>query len=155
MKQKLQRLNDDGDSTIGYMTTDGKFQCYTLEDEWRVVKVKGDTRIPAGTYEIKKREVLSGLTKKYRAKYGWFDYHLELQDVPNFDYVYVHIGNDDDDTDACILVGNTQTSNRGDSDGFIGNSTDAYRDYYQKTSAALDVGEKVFIEIKDEITLDT
>jgi len=28
-----------------------------------------------------------------------------LQNVPGFKYIYIHCGNDDDDTDGCILVG--------------------------------------------------
>lgn len=150
MELDLFRLNDDGDSTIGFLKKDSSFECYTLEDQHQNSKVKSETRIPSGRYEIKHRKVLSGLTKHYRKKYDWFEWHLELQNVPDFKYVYIHIGNDDDDTDACILVGNSQISNTKKHAGFIGNSTAAYRDLYTDVTIALSSGERVFITIHDE-----
>ena len=130
--------------TIGTINFDDGVSMYSLEDPIRKEKIYGETAISAGTYEIKFREVLSPKTEKYRSRFEWFTWHLELQDVPNFTYVYVHIGNDVDDTDACVLTGsdaNLQT------DRLI-NSTDAYEEFYLKVSKALNSGEKVFIEIK-------
>lgn len=147
---KLVRLNDDGDSTIGIMKVGGRFQCYTLEDQASIIKIKGETRIPAGRYEIKHRRVLSGLTQTYRKRFPWFTWHLELQDVPNFTYVYIHAGNDDDDTDACILVGQTQMTNVGSRNGYIGSSAEAYEILYRKLEKMFAAGERVFIDIVDE-----
>ena len=98
MKLELKRFSAQSDTTLGLMFLDGEFECFTLEDEYRAEKIKGETRIPEGTYKVAKREVLSGLTKKYREKYPWFDFHFMLHDVPGFQYVYIHIGNDDDHT---------------------------------------------------------
>ena len=39
-------------STIGELSVDGAFECFTLEDVVRPVKIKGMTAIPAGSYEI-------------------------------------------------------------------------------------------------------
>ena len=78
MKLELKRFSSQSDTTLGLLFVDGEFECFTLEDEYREEKVKGETRIPAGTYKVEKREVLSGLTKKYRSKYPWFDYHFML-----------------------------------------------------------------------------
>ena len=39
-------------STIGELSVDGQFECYTLEDMVRPVKIKGMTAIPAGAYEV-------------------------------------------------------------------------------------------------------
>lgn len=150
MELDLQRLNHDSDSTIGYLKKNNKFECYTLEDQPQEQKIRSETRIPAGRYEIKKRKVLSGLTKKYREKYDWFEWHLELQNVPNFKYIYIHIGNDDDDTDACILVGYTQTANVKMQTGFIGKSTPCFKNLYLDICRSLDSNEKVFINVKDE-----
>ena len=50
-----------------------------------------------------------------------------LQDVPNFQYVYIHIGNDDDDTAGCLLVG---MGNSADDVGFINGSKQAYMKIY-------------------------
>lgn len=150
MELKLHRLNTDGDSTVGILHLDSKFNCYTLEDEARKIKIKGETRIPAGRYEIKYREVLSGMTVRYRERYKWFKWHLELQDVPGFENIYIHIGNDDDDTDGCILVGNTQNSNVGMLNGFVGQSRNAFQSLYEKVSLRLEGGERVFITVFDE-----
>lgn len=147
MELTLQRVNDDGASTIGYLKLDGKFFCYTLEDEARDVKVSGETRIPKGRYEIKKREVLSGMTKRYRSKYDWFDWHLELQDVPGFRYVYLHVGSYENHTDGCILVGDQQQSNAGLLSGAVFKSSQAYKRLYKRVSSALESGDKVFISV--------
>lgn len=144
MKLHLLRYSDDGDSTQGLLFVDGVFQCYTLEDEERSIKVKGETRIPEGTYEVKQRKVISGLTQKYRDKYPWFDFHFELQDVPNFKYVYIHIGNYDDHTDGCILVGDIGYNNKVQ-EGAIGSSRNAYKRLYRKLKQA----NEITITIKD------
>lgn len=150
MKLKLKRLHDNGDSTIGYMTRDNRLQCYTLEDQFQTEKVNGETRIPAGVYKIKFREVFSPFTKKYRSRYDWFSYHLELQDVNGFKYVYIHSGNSDDHTNGCILVGYTQEINAGMRNGFVGHSRDAFKDLYLSVAGALLSGIDVSIEIIDE-----
>ena len=142
MRLKLKRIKNNGDTTIGEMTA-VNYKAHTLEDEPREVKVPGETRIPSGTYEIKERQVLSPLTKRYRKRFDWFKWHLELQDVPNFRYVYIHVGNDDEDTDACILVGYQQASWQ------IWESTEAFRDLYFLVVGALQNG-RVFIDIEDE-----
>ena len=59
MNLEVLRISSQKDSTSGILfdVVNGKrnFLCYTLEDEQRDVKVWGETRIPAGTYEIKLR----------------------------------------------------------------------------------------------------
>lgn len=131
MKIQLLRFCPSPESTLGQVYIDNKPECFSLEDEYRKVKVKGDTRIPAGTYEIKFNESLTPLTKKYRGKYPWFTYHLEIQNVNNFKNVYIHIGNTDDHTDACVLVGDTLTNNQYQ-DGFLGNSTKHLKDFIKR-----------------------
>lgn len=137
---------DNGKSTIGKMFINGTFECYTLEDTFNEPKVWGQTRIPEGTYDIILRNE-GGMTSKYAKRYSNHKGMLWLQDVPNFEWVYIHTGNTEDHTDGCILVGKTCNS----SDGTIGNSRDAYKDLYSKIIEALDNGEQVTIEIiKDE-----
>lgn len=139
MKLELKRFSSGADSTLGILLADGVFECFTLEDEYRTDKIKGETRIPAGTYKVEKREVLSGLTEKYRKKYPWFDFHFMLQDVPDFQYVYIHIGNDDDHTDGCLLVGDSIKSNRFNNDNNLTTSGPAFKRLYQKMSDANDI----------------
>jgi hypothetical protein len=100
MKLTLYRINEEENTTIGALFVDGKFQCFTLEDENRLVKVKGKTRIPDGTYQIKQRKEVSPLTERYRQRYPFFDFHFEIQNVPNFTHVYIHVGNDHTHTDG-------------------------------------------------------
>ncbi len=102
----LQRLRSDSTATSGFLSINGKVVCFTLEDAFHVAKIIGGTRIPSGTYEIKLRDV-GGLTQKYLEKYGSSFHHgmLWLQDVPDYEYVYIHVGNTHKHTEGCILVG--------------------------------------------------
>lgn len=146
MQINLTRIAHGKNSTLGYLKINTDFLAFTLEDEYREVKVKHKTRIPAGRYEIKFREVPSPMTQKYRQRFDWFNWHLELQNVPNFTNVYIHIGNDHEDSSGCILVG-SQAYAEG-SDYLIGNSTGAFRALYAKVSRVLNAGEPVFIDIQ-------
>jgi len=48
----VKRLYKGENSVIGEMTVDGIFECFTLEDVERPVKIKGETAIPKGTYKV-------------------------------------------------------------------------------------------------------
>ena len=72
MKLEVLRFNSQDDFTSGLLfdVTDGrKFLAYTLEDEYREEKVKGETRIPSGTYKITLRTT-GGFHARYTKKYG-------------------------------------------------------------------------------------
>ena len=143
------RYSSGKNDTLGLMFIDSDFQCYTLEDEYRSEKVFGETRIPAGCYALRVRDE-GGFHNKYLKKFG-DKFHkgmLELVDVPNFKYVLIHIGNNDDDTAGCLLVGDSANNNKVE-DGFISNSTSAYKRIYPKIIDALLDGEEVNIIIKD------
>lgn len=142
IKLELCRLKDNGECTIGILKLNGKFKCFTLEDTFHKVKIKGETRIPAGTYKIEYRKT-GGMLQKYKEKFNDHPGMLHLLDVPNYKYVYIHIGNTKNDTLGCILVGKTADSNR----GFIGQSRIAYIDLYRELQPALKNGEEVIIEI--------
>ena len=151
MKLDVVRTQFGADATNGMLFIDGVFECYTLEDEVRDVKVMHETAIPLGEYEIKYRTVGGWFTRekaRYDKKFGagWFKGMLELQDVPNFTYVLIHSGNTDESTSACLLLGNTQQDLDMGKDGFIGSSRLAYESFYPKVRDALDAGEKVTIK---------
>ena len=147
MTLEVLRYNSSSDHTNSVFLINGKFECYGLEDEFRNFKVYGETRVADGRYKMKFRKV-GGFHASYRKKFGnWHQGMLEITEVPNFKYVLIHIGNDDEDTDACYLVGDTNS--RGEN--FIGNSTAAYKRMYPKVRNALLNGEEVWIEFK---TLD-
>jgi hypothetical protein len=150
MEITLQRYSNTHESTTGLLLIDCEFQCYTLEDEFRTDKVQGKTRIPAGRYQITLRDE-GAFNDRYMARFGIGFHHgmLWLRDVPNFEYILIHIGNDDDDTSGCILVGN-RINNNMISDGFLGDSTSAYAQIYPIISEALLMGDQVWINVLDE-----
>ncbi len=139
MHLTLYRFSESPDSTIGPLYEGKYFCCFTLEDQYQKVKVEGETRIPEGFYKIQQRRVLSGLTKKYRAKYPWFDYHFELQDVPNFKYVYLHRGNSHTHRKGCISVGDRLKSNQVDDVNNLGASRPAFERLYKRMKDAFTV----------------
>lgn len=146
MKITLQRFKSTEKSTIGLLSIDGQFECFTLEDPVREKKKRGVTAIPAGTYDIKLRSEGS-MIKRYQAKFGETDHPgmLWLQDVPNFKWVYIHIGNTPDNTEGCILVAKTYDARQED---VVGVSTKAYKDLYPKILQALQGEDPVIIEIR-------
>lgn len=148
MKLINTRIARDNESTLGLLIANGKKFSFVIEDEKRDVKVKGETRIPPGIYHVKFRKELTPLTIKYRAKYPWFTYHLELLNVPDFTNVYIHIGNFESSTAACQIVGNKA--------GFDDNnhfrnykSVDNFKQLYLLISDALNKGVEIIYEIID------
>ena len=151
MKLDVVRTQFGADATNSLLFIDGEFECYGLEDEIRDVKVYAESAIPLGEYEIKFRTVGGFHTRtkaRYDSKYGegWHLGMLELQDVPNFEFILVHSGNTDESTAGCYLVGNTQQDLDVSKDGFIGSSRVAYEKMYPKVRDALVAGEKVTIK---------
>jgi len=68
--------------------------CHTLEDELREVKVKAETAIAAGTYDLGLRDSPTfGLDS------------IEILAVENFTDVYIHSGSTDQHSAGCPLVG--------------------------------------------------
>ena len=148
MKLEVLRFNSSDDFTTGLLfdVTDNvrSFLCYTLEDEARTVKQWGETRIPAGTYKLTLRAE-GGFHSRYLAKFG-AEFHkgmIYVNEVPNFEYILWHIGNDDDDTAGCLLVGKTSQDN------FIGSSTTAYKEIYPPIRDAILSGEDVTVTYID------
>ena len=73
---------------------------------------------------------------------------IEICDVPNFKHVLFHIGNDDDDTAGCVLLGDTQRQNI-TRRGLIGNSSDSYERVYKFIMGVMLNGIEVELVIKD------
>ena len=153
MKLKVIRFSSQEDSTSGILMEESdlglNFLCYTLEDEARVLKVRGETRIPAGTYNVTLRTV-GGMTKRYGDKFP--DIHkgmLWVRNVPNFEYILIHCGNTDEHSAGCLLLGDSQENNIIIKDGFIGKSRNAYRRVYPRIAKEIEKGNKVTIEYID------
>ena len=73
---------------------------------------------------------------------------LWLRDVPGFEYILIHVGNDDEDTAGCLLLGDTSQQNI-NKEGFIGGSTSAYKRVYPIIANALKKGEQVRVKYID------
>jgi hypothetical protein len=126
MKLLLKRIHKTDVSTIGELYIDGIFQCYTLEDIERDVKIKSETAIAKGKYKV--MITLSNRFKKYMPL---------LLNVPNFEGVRIHSGNTNHDTEGCILVGQTRSKD------FIGQSRKAFDKLFKK----LETAKEITIEI--------
>ena len=137
MKLLLQRNMFGSQSTIGILSINDIQECVTLEDVDRQLedypkrKVKNKTAIPRGTYKI-----VSHFSNHFKRIVPM------LVDVPNFTYVYIHWGNDDEDTDGCILVG-TKVENI----DFISQSVLAFNKLFDIINQAWENEEEVTIEI--------
>lgn len=84
---------------LGKLYSNGIYFCETLEDTDRKlesggVKIYGQTAIPRGTYKIE---------LSVSPRFGKL--MPVLLHVPGFTGIRIHAGNDDSDTDGCILVG--------------------------------------------------
>ena len=153
MQLEVLRFSSQADSTSGLLfeSTDigKKFLCYTLEDERRALKVRGETRVPAGTYKIELRNE-GGFHQRYTKKYpGIHRGMLHITDVPNFEYILIHTGNTDEHTAGCLLVGDSQENNNIIKDGFIGKSNNAYKRLYPSIAKAILNNEEVTITYID------
>ena len=122
MKIEIKRLYKTENSTIGELTVDGKFECYTLEDKEREVKIKCETAIPKGTYKV-----IINKSNRFKKLLPL------LLSVPNFEGVRIHPGNTNHDTEGCVLVGRTRSKD------FIGQSRKAFESLFAKMKEAKEI----------------
>lgn len=103
----VQRIRQGKQSTLSHLYIDGEFVCYVLEDAIRDVKIKGETAIPTGRYSLV-LNTYGAMNARYKRRFP--DFHqgmIEIKEIPNYSYVYIHIGNNIGDTSGCVLVGNS------------------------------------------------
>ena len=122
MKIEIKRLYKTENSTIGELKVDGKFECYTLEDKEREVKIKCETAIPKGTYKV-----IINQSNRFKKLLPL------LLSVPNFEGVRIHPGNTNHDTEGCILVGRSKSKD------FIGQSRKAFESLFAKMKTAKEI----------------
>lgn len=147
MNIEVIRYSHSNEDTLSLIFVDNKFFCYGLEDEYRSFKKKGETRIPDGTYKLDFLKQDTPMTLRYRERYPWFNYHLEVQKVPGFSNIYIHIGNKESDTAGCLLVGNEVNSNTVGY-GFLKNSRITFEKLYKLISKELNLGKDITITYK-------
>lgn len=122
MKITIKRLYKTETSTIGELSIDGIFECFTLEDKERDVKIKSETAIPKGTYKV-----IINQSNRFKRLLPL------LLNVPNFEGVRIHSGNTNHDTEGCILVGRTRSKD------FIGQSRKAFDKLFKKMQESKDI----------------
>lgn len=108
MKLTLKRIALKQTYTIGHLYIDGEYFCDTIEDKVRDLKkepkVKGQTAIPYGTYEVITNVVSPRFKDRSWAKpYG--GKVPRLVNVPGFEGVLIHPGTDQNSTSGCLIVG--------------------------------------------------
>lgn len=123
MKLLLKRIALRESYTIGRLYIDGTYFCDTCEDKVRdnnrdgdlddigEGKVYGKTAIPYGTYRV----VMNVQSPKYsqRAAYAWCKGYLpRLVNVPHFEGILIHSGNDATHSAGCILVGENKVKGK-------------------------------------------
>ncbi len=147
----VDRFRSDHDATLSRVRAealdgDVLYSCFGLEDEARAIKVYGETRIPAGVYKVGVRTE-GGFHRRYSEDRRFRDIHegmLHILDVPGFDWILIHVGNNDDDTAGCLLVGECADTKR----MIITRSAAAYRALYLAVIGAAKAGRLV-IEVQD------
>ncbi len=105
MKIELKRVALKDTYTIGKLYIDGVYFCDTLEDKVRDLnengrfdngerKVMHETAIPYGKYKV-----VVNVSPRFGKELP------RLLNVPEFDGILIHAGNNKDHTSGCILVG--------------------------------------------------
>ncbi|HEC1575630.1 TPA: hypothetical protein R1X61_001389 [Campylobacter upsaliensis] len=134
---KFKVFDENGDLT---------FQCFSLQEDTAGLESGKDLRIPEGVYYLK-RHPHSRFEATLRKITGYEkDEMLNVYNdlVPYERHILIHWGNTDKDTQGCILLGETKTS-----DESIGGSRAACKEFYNLMRGAnLDMVELV---IKDEL----
>lgn len=129
----LKRTTFEPDCTMGelYMP-DGFLECRTLEDKVRNVKIPKQTAIPAGKYEV-----VVAWSNRYQRLMP------RLLRVPFFEGILIHPGNDQTDTEGCILVGDDDPRTK----SFLDNSRKAFDRLFPKLKKMTEKG-KVYIDVQ-------
>lgn len=143
MKLLLKRIARRETYTIGKLYVNGKYFCDTLEDkdrglkqdmpleELKKMKVKGQTAIPSGTYQV-----IITYSPKYKKQMP-----LVLS-VPAYEGIRIHSGNTHKDTEGCLLVGENKEV------GKVLNSRYTFNKLYTKLKATFDKKERIDLTIE-------
>lgn len=144
MNITINQIGHTPNSTASMLYIDNRPFSFTIEDGFRDKKVKHETRIPAGRYQIKKRTE-GRFYELYKKKWG-HKFVPEFVDVPGFLYILFHAGNKIIDTSGCVLP------NRYVGIGTDGNyegldSQSVYKLLYSLIDAAFEREEEVWVDV--------
>lgn len=153
MKLLLRRIFKGPSYTIGKLFINGVYECDTLEDqdrgltsqmsleEIKAKKVYGVTAIPTGTYSINMTTVSPKFKDRAWAK-PYKGILPRLENVKGYEGVLIHVGNDQEATSGCLLVGENKIK------GKVINSTACFHELMGELLKAHDRGEDISIEIQ-------
>ena len=153
MKILVKRVAKKEKYTIGKMYVDDVYVCDTIEDKDRDLtqntplndikkkKVYGQTAIPSGTYNVTLDVVSTKFVQKPYFKALCGGKLPRLMNVPGFDGVLIHTGNDEDDSYGCIIVGYNKVK------GKVIESRKAFEKLYPILKQAFNKKEKITIQI--------
>lgn len=154
MELSLTRIATNDRYTIGRLKIDGKPFCDILEpvdrglssdmplNKIKRIKVHGKTAIPTGRYRIDMKTVSPRFKNRTWAK-QFGGVLPRLLDVPFYAGVCMHVGNDENDTEGCLLTGYNKVK------GKVVDSVKAFAilmsDYLLPADKR---GEEIWIEVK-------
>ena len=135
MKLKLTRDVFTDLSTTGKLTVDDEYFSFTLEDTDRKMeaggeKVYGKTCVPRGAYDV-----VLNFSNRYQKVMP------QVMDVPGFEGIRIHAGNFHGDTNGCVLLGSTRSTD------FVGNSMVTFDRLMGILEDAYDRQEPITLEI--------
>ena len=160
MELKLIRTAKKAKYTIGHLYRKDKengewvFVSDTIEDKDRgldqsmteaniaKIKVKHQTAIPTGRYEIDMNTVSATFSKKATYKEFCQGKVPRLKYVKGFSGILIHSGTDQDSSSGCIIVGENKVV------GKVINSWATFKRVYSLLKAAANRGEKITLTIQ-------
>lgn len=143
--------------TVGQMFLNGELFCNTLEDkdrgltssmsemEVRKIKVKDQTAIPIGTYNITLNVVSPKFSKMQFYKDACGGKLPRLLNVKGFEGILIHVGDGvkgPNLTSGCILIGKNTIV------GGLTGGRETFKTLYAKLTEAAKKGEKISITIQ-------
>jgi len=135
-------------TTISTIFIDEEFQCFGLENPYNSVKIPGNTRIPPGEYPVRLRTD-GGKHHHYTKRYlSLHQGMLQIQNVPGFEHILIHVGNYNSNTDGCLLLGRSVIREKS-GDYMVGESSLAYVSFYKSVVNAAK-NDCLLILINDE-----
>ncbi|HAI84228.1 MAG TPA: hypothetical protein DCL43_11210 [Chitinophagaceae bacterium] len=130
MKCNIIRVAQGKNSTLSHLYLNGIFQCYLLEDKIRDVKIPKQTAISTGVYRLIVN-TWGGMNVKYQNLFpAMHKGMIEIDGIPSFHYVYIHMGNTIAHTAGCPLCGLGFVFENGDYS--VIQSKEAYKIIYPK-----------------------
>jgi hypothetical protein len=141
MKLELKRIALKPNYTIGKLFINGTYYCDTIEDKVidlnkngkfddGLSKVMHQTAIPYGTFKV-----VVNYSPKFKRELP------RLLDVPYFEGILIHNGNDQNSSSGCIIVGENKTV------GKVTNSTFYMNNLTARIKDAQNKGEAITITI--------